>query len=758
MFAAMIAIGLLSALELPAGSSPGPVTFPFFPDTLHTFVWLNWGLVPTTRIAAVLDTEETNVLHLGRRMGLPNPPDVTQDQWRRSYITIIRRNWHLLPYDQLLELLDWTPEQLAYTLREDDFLYVKLGLLKPNCAPLRFIPPNEAARHREAAIAELLKQEFPDGLRLDGEPLFAFVKDLSEAPAQASQTQKDSQFSPRYCSSYFMLYGDPYLETDTPAYPDGYLARLAQSGVDSVWLQAVLYKLAPFPWDATLSARWEERLKNLGKLVADAKTRGIGVYLYLNEPRAMPLAFFDAHPGLRGVTEGDHAALCTSAPDVQHYIRESVATICRAVPDLAGFFTITASENLTNCWSHHRGADCPRCNVRGAETVIPELNALIVQGIHKTPSNAQLIAWDWGWPDDKAQAMIQRLPEAVSFMSVSEWSIPIQRGGVASEVGEYSISAVGPGPRATRHWAWAKERGLKTIAKVQAGNTWELSAVPYIPALENVAQHAANLRTAGVGGLMLGWTLGGCPSPNLEVFAELGAPGAGDVPTALRTVAERRFGSAAAPHIVEAWTAFSNAFREYPYHGGTLYSGPQQMGPANPLWAEPTGYGATMVGFPYDDLERWRSVYPPDVFARQFQIMADGFDHALAKLNTAIAGIDVDAAKKPALESELLVAEACAIHFRSVENQTRFVMARNALATTEFKDDSKPLFDIIENSLRSEKELAKRLLTLQCRDSRLGFEASNHYFYVPMDLAAKVINCDDLLNRWLPEQRAKFGL
>jgi hypothetical protein len=32
-------------------------------------------------------------------------------------------------------------------------------------------------------------------------------------------------------------------------------------------------------------------------------------------------------------------------------------------------------------------------------------------------------------------------------------------------------------------------------------------------------------------------------------------------------------------------------------------------------------------------------------------------------------------------------------------------------------------------------------------DSRIGFEASNQYVYVPLDLAEKIINC-----RWLLEQ------
>ncbi len=63
------------------------------------------------------------------------------DQRRRSALTVIRRNWHLLPYDQLLALLGWTARQLAYTLREDDFLFIKLGSVKPPCEPLHLYSP-----------------------------------------------------------------------------------------------------------------------------------------------------------------------------------------------------------------------------------------------------------------------------------------------------------------------------------------------------------------------------------------------------------------------------------------------------------------------------------------------------------------------------------------------------------------------------------------------------------------------------------------
>jgi hypothetical protein len=42
--------------------------------------------------------------------------------------------------------------------------------------------------------------------------------------------------------------------------------------------------------------------------------------------------------------------------------------------------------------------------------------------------------------------------------------------------------------------------------------------------------------------------------------------------------------------------------------------------------------------------------------------------------------------------------------------------------------------------------LARELFTLASQDSRIGFEASNHYYYVPLDLVEKVINCRALLD------------
>ena len=300
---------------------------------------------------------------------------------------------------------------------------------------------------------------------------------------------------------------------------------------------------------------------------------------------------------------------------------------------------------------------------------------------------------------------------------------------------------------------------MRTLAKMQCGNTWELSAVPYIPAVANVARHAAHLRAQGVNGLMLGWTLGGYPSPNLEVVAEVGSAPAGsgatDLEGAMLRVAQRRFGPDLASQVVRAWQEYSRAFSEFPFHGGLVYSAPMQVGPTNPLWGSPTGYAASMVGFPYDDLDGWRAVYPPEVFIGQFEKVATGFERAHAEITTAFQACrgKLTSEQRAAALKELNVGEAAAIHFRSVANQARFILARRRLAGAKSQDDVQSACAELEGLLRAEMGLARRLHAIQSSDSRIGFESTNQYYYVPVDLAEKVVNCHDLLTRWLPAAR-----
>jgi hypothetical protein len=108
-------------------------------------------------------------------------------------------------------------------------------------------------------------------------------------------------------------------------------------------------------------------------------------------------------------------------------------------------------------------------------------------------------------------------------------------------------------------------------------------------------------------------------------------------------VARARYGEENAEAVVDAWVMCSEAFSEFPYDGGVVYRAPMQFGPSNLLWAEPTGYASTMIGFPYDDLNGWRGPYPPEVFIQQMVKVADGFGAGYRSLRDH-TGADPDAA------------------------------------------------------------------------------------------------------------------
>ena len=730
--------------SLPVGDRPAPLAVDHFPTRLHALVWRNWGLVPTERVAAAVGATPGQVEAIAGSLGLPAVPPLPDDVARSIAITVVRRNWHLVPYEQLLTLLDMTPDRLAFMLREDDFLFIKLGSSKPHCEPIRYADPAPEVARRASEIKALVDREFGPELARPGEPPLAFVRRLSEIPAAGPPRANDG--APRFLHSYFGAFGDPLLDPGAGPYPDGLLARLAAQGVNGVWLHVVLRQIAPggpdFP---EFGADHEARLANLRDLVGRARRHGIDVYLYLNEPRAMPLAFFDRRPEAQGVVEADHAAMCTSDPRVLAWLTGAVGHVTRAVPGLGGVITITASENLTHCASHDKQADCPRCGPRGDAELIAGVNEAIAAGLRTANPPPKLLAWDWGWrKHGDAPEIIARLPKDAWLLSVSEWALPIVRGGVASTVGEYSISAVGPGPRAIRHWALARRAGLKVAAKVQLNATWELSAVPFLPVLDLVAEHCRNLAKVDIDGMMLGWSLGGYPSPNLRVAQEFDRNPDADPAAVLDAVAAERYGPAAAPEARRAWTAFSRAFREYPYDGLVVYTAPIQVGPANLLHARPTGRAATMVGFPYDALNSWRGPYPPETLADQFAKVADGWALGLPPLRRA-----AELAEHPddAL-GDLRIAQAAQIHFASVANQIRFILARDRAHRPETTpDDRRRDHAHMRRILDDEARLARDLFTLARADSRIGFESSNRYYYTPHDLIEKAINCEYLKSR-----------
>jgi hypothetical protein len=713
-----------------------------FPSRLHQFVWRNWELANTHRMARLLGATEAQVLDVGASMGLPPKRTLSDEQLRRMYITVIRQNWHLLPEAQIIDLLGWTRERFAFTLKEDDFLDIKLGP-KPPCEPLKYRPPSPEEKRGAAEIRGLVRKEFGAALAERGEDLAEFVAAYAKpVTRQLKPRPENAVWDPRIVYSFFALYGDPLLEPDIDPFPDEYLAQLADIGVNAVWMQAVLNTLAPSKTFPEFGKDWEKRFQTLDKLIQRTSRFGIQIFFYLNEPRAMPAEFFAKRRELQGAEHRGLYSLCTSTQPVRDWIYDSVRHVTKHAPGLGGYFTISASENHTNCYSHvkpwsqtaERVKDCPRCAQKDAWEVLADLHRAMREGINAAGfRNVKLIAWDWGWTYDTCEKIIPLLPKDVAVMSISEWDQPVNRGGVRTQVKEYSLSVPGPGPRALKNWAAARRQGLKAMAKLQISNTWEMSAVPYVPVPPLVVDHGEKLSQAGISGVLASWTCGGYPSPNLEAmlsFARAGHPGKDEI---LRRVAERRYGAAAAAEVIQAWRGFSQAFQEFPY-GVAIYVIPVQHGPANLLRMEPTGHRAAMMLFPHDALAQWCGAYPPEAVAQQFTKMAAGWKEALPAFRKAMAR-----ASGPYAPLDLAIAETCYHHFQSVANQVRFYMLRGKTDAASKRE--------MAALARQEIELAKAQYRLARNHSILAYEGTNHYYYTPLDLVEKVLNAHQVVQQ-----------
>lgn len=736
-----------NSTQLPAVSDRAAEAISHFPNKMYAFIWRNWNLVDITQMSKVLETKPANIVQIAKMMGLPQ---YVKPTWsiQQIYITLLRRNWHILPYSQLMTLTNLSDSELAQKLREDDFLYVKLGNVKPVCDAVHYSEPTKADIRKLARIAQVVHTDFGSTVNKPEVPRFAFINDLTHVdPEVNSQDNQKSRFELRYIYSYFGLFGDPLFDNDPNLYPDGLLQKLSRMGINGVWLHVVLRDMAPggeaFP---EFGKGHEQRLLHLRELVDRAKKYGIGVYLYMNEPRAMPKAFFKNRPDMQGVSEGDYSAMCVSNPIVHKWLTDALAYLFKEVPSLGGIFSITGSENLTTCVSHGQFASCERCSKKTDTELIADVNSAMEEGVHRSAPNAKVIVWDWGWRGHQiAPDIISQLPNNIWLMSVSEWALPLQRGGISTQVGEYSISAVGPGPRAKTHWEAAQKKGLKTAAKMQLNNSWEIASVPFNPAMDLVAQHCWNLASSGVNGLMLSWSLGGYPSMNLLMSKMFDRDPLPSVDEALDEMARNYYGEKGKAFARKGWTRLSNAFKEFPYNGSVLYFAPTQIGPANLLRLKPSGYTATMVGIPYDDLKTWCGPYPADVFINQLQKVADGYTEGASMLQKAVTL----APNKHLCEvqQQARYAETIGLIYQSAANQSRFILLRDewldAKTSTVRKQE---LRNSMMKIVLKEITLAKKLYVLTKEDSCIGFEASNHYWFVPDDLIEKVISCHYILD------------
>lgn len=706
----------MSAYTLPQVKKVDLPPLPHFPTRMQAAIFRMWETVKADRIANALNIPEAKIAQIADDMGLP--PQKNMDEWEsRGYITTIRNLWYILPYDQLLSVLNMTEDKLAEILVTDDFLSTKLGGFKPECEPVVFEELTEQQREQTLKIKNIMQTEFKD--LFDGALPFRFFDE--DAPTAILHSQGDDDHI-NMIYSFCGLYANA-LDNDTSiSYPDSLLFKYCEMGINAVWLPAVLYQVTEFPFDPSYSAGYKDRQKRLSELIERAGKFGIKVFLYLNEPRFMPPAFFEKYPEMRGKTfPNGNTSMCTSDPRILEYLKNAVAELCRAVPGIGGFYMINFSENLTHCKSVAFGEDCPKCKDIPPQKLTADVLCAIAEGAESVDPSIKILAYTWVWMaymgKDGIEELLDFLPKNVIPMCVSEAQKDYCIGGIENKIRDYSMSIPGPGDDSRWIWSRAREKGHQVAAKVQVNTTWESSTVPYMPVYDLICEHMKNLHDEGVENLMLSWTLGGYPSFNLKLAINyLKNP----TEETYDSLLKEEYGEWASV-VKSAATKFSNAFREFPFYVGTLYHGPQNAGPSTLLYENPTGREATMTCYAFDDLEKWRSIYPVEIFKDQFEKLSIKWAEGLKEIEDMPNCTFKDAA---------IAAYAL---FRSSYLQVVYNLNREG-------GDISLLLDTI----KEERSLATLMYEIMLRNNQIGYEAANHYYFNKGMLTEKVLNCDCL--------------
>ena len=540
----------------------------------------------------------------------------------------------------------------------------------------------------------------------------------------------------RYIYSFSSLYTD-VLECDTRiSFPDELLAAYGRAGINGIWIQGLLAQLTPHPFMPEWSEGWQQRLDTLAALCNRCARYGIKVYMYINEPRQLPTEFFDDHPDMKGTMRfrsPQVATLCSSHPKVHQYLRDSMRTLCTAAPNIGGFIVLTQSENNTTCYSNgavynEKIVDmCPVCGKRQVSDTLADVLGAIRQGVRDVNDKIDIIVYAWCFSkhflEGDLERLIRMLPKDMIYLQVSESAMPIQIGGIDGVVGDYSLSIVGPGEAAKDQWQLAQKGGLHTMAKVQINTSWECASAPFLPVFGNVDRHISNLMAEGVENLMLSWTHGGYISDNLRIAASYFFEDAeGSEKNSLEQTIRSNFGRWASA-VTAAQELFCQAFREFPFSVGSMYYGPSNTGAGNLLYPQNSNMTATMTCYPYDHLEKWRSLYPVEIYQSQYHKICETWEKGLELIQDM-----------PNCEFKDMAYYGYTL-FAASRNQIDYILARDHQA------DEATMAAIVENELKQ----AVKALTIALRNSAVGYEAANHYYVSRTALAEKIVQCRYLL-------------
>jgi len=406
------------------------------------------------------------------------------------------------------------------------------------------------------------------------------------------------------------------------------------------------------------------------------------------------------------------------------------------------------------------------------------LNA-VKKAVRKYAPEADIVFWTYNWGRESAEArleLIDALPQDVTLQATFEMFDTIDKYPNHRMVQpDYSITSPGPGFYFRSEAQAAKKRGLKLYSMTNtAGRTWDFGVVPYIPVPFQWIKRFRAMKAAhddwGLSGIMDSHHYGWFPSEINECARWYFRSPDMDPEEILRRIAERDFGSDAAPEALEGWRLWSEAIDSYT-PGFDDQAGPLRVGPAYPLIFHPIVYPYSTQALAYPTTPqsaagaRWiHPFYQPEQIpgmsncgrriAEDVKIMTHALD--IWERGTAVMRKMLDKvpeSKRVQAEKVVGVGDFCGHAIRTMVHVKRWWLLNKRLEIEYDPECANALLDEMLELIEAETANVKATIPLTEADSRLGWEPSMDYVGATWHLNWKLYLLNNLKEHTIPAYR-----
>ena len=373
---------------------------------------------------------------------------------------------------------------------------------------------------------------------------------------------------------------------------------------------------------------------------------------------------------------------------------------------------------------------------------------MVADAIHKKRADAEVIlcTYNWGYAPEKERIrLIEELPQNISVEATWEMFYQYKLGNSVENVGDYSLSFVGPGEYFKSEAIAAKKRGIRLIADSQtSGRTWDFGVVPYEPVpqrwMERYQRMLAAREEWGIAGLLENIHYGFHPSLICELEKQAFFTQVEPLDVTLKKLLERDYGENASA-VEQGMALFSEALSHYVPNNEDMYGG-FRIGPSYPLWS------GVMEGLPTPIPEQGKrpspkhamsgnaiyfGIYTPDEDGKNslpgvrifdeiesIEKMEKLFCEGIAILEGAI---DANDALLRLINLAKFMRNTC----RTVLNVKRHYIAKQRLSVAGNREQADVLITEIEQIVYAERQNVLDTVPLVRMDSRLGWEPSMEY-------------------------------